>query len=394
MTYQVVRVEKRKSTQIGGMQRHNLRQYDDKTKAPKNIDSTLIEKNITLLKCANFAKAIQERVDAVQAQQKRKIRKDCPTSLEYVISAGADFFEKSSSEERYRYFSDSLEFLKKRHGAENVISAVVHMDEETPHMHVVVVPIRKVKDGIKLDPKHFMDKFELPKLHSEFNAEIGQKYGLERGESSADTHHKTTAEHNRELKRENRDLLSKNSTLKEILDLGAERDAIKSEIEELKEADFKVPQIVVPKPKFTERVNIEAYGERVANYTIEKIVPSFKVARAHYTEAKALKAENQKLKEQNQKLIDENTSKTRENEKLQAQLVEVSKMLKNVSRVLQFSLKGHFRDVWAGFKTWAEDVFIQKDSTLIQKITENVVDEITPKQHQKAISRDRGGYER
>lgn len=264
--YQVVRVEKRKATAIGAMQFHNLRQF--KTVAP-NIDGEKSEGNVVLIECKDFASAINTRVGVIQLQpqQKRKIRKDCPRALEYVISASPEFFESATEEEKSDYFRKSLEYLKSRHGNENVISAVIHNDESTPHMHVVVVPVIKEKKiptkdnptGIveKLNPKHFCDKFELQRLHSEFNECVGSVFGLERGEKS-DRHHKSVAEYQREVARE----LAKE----------------KAELAEFQDRDFTMPQVQIPPSELFE--SKAKYVERAVNSAIKQINPAFKTLKA------------------------------------------------------------------------------------------------------------------
>ena len=262
--YQVVRVEKKKATAIGAMQSHNLRQY--KTVAP-NIDGEKSKGNVVLIKCDNFTSAINKRVEEIQSQQKRKIRKDCPRALEYVISASSEFFENATEKEKSDYFRKSLEYLKSRHGNENVISAVIHNDESTPHMHVVVVPVIKEKKiptkdnptGIveKLNPKHFCDKFELQRLHSEFNERVGSVFGLERGEKS-DRQHKSVAEYQREVARE----LKKE----------------KAELAEYQDREFTMPKVQIPAPKLME--SKATYVERAVNSAIEQINPAFKTLKA------------------------------------------------------------------------------------------------------------------
>ena len=282
MSYQVVRVAKNKATSIGFVQRHNLRQYDQKHKAPSNVDSSKTHLNYTLIECDKFKSAVKEKVDEVQAQQTRRIRKDCPTSLEYVISASPEFFEKASVSEQREYFNNALKFIKNRHDVENVISAVVHMDEETPHMHVVVVPIRKNEKGLRLDPKSFCTPRELSKLQTDFNKQVAKKFNLERGESS-DVKHQTTAEYNRQLQRENKEL---DAQLKEKKDLAAELDKLNG-------AEFKLPQIELPKAELLESKS--AYGERVKREVLQVVSNTLKVAQAQLRDQDEIKKRNFEL---------------------------------------------------------------------------------------------------
>lgn len=60
---------------------------------------------------------------------------------------GTDYFTPNDSDECRDFFQNAYNFFKERHGAENVISANVHMDENKPHMHFIFTPIVRDKDG-------------------------------------------------------------------------------------------------------------------------------------------------------------------------------------------------------------------------------------------------------
>lgn len=283
MSYQVLRVEKKKSTAVGHMQNHNLREFNS---PKKNIDSSRSRLNYTLWGCENFKETIQKRVDFVQAQQTRKIRKDCPTSLEYVISASKDFFNGQDNRE---YFEFAMAYIRKRHGDQNIVSAVVHLDEETPHMHVVVVPVRETEKGFKLDPKSFMTPKELTKLQTDFHKQVGKKFGLDRGEFDSEATHQTTEEHNKQLQKENRELE------KQI----AEKKELAAELDKLVGEEFKAPkmqyELATVKEKLT--LDFDGYGKRVADDVIKQINPTFKIAQAKLREFDELKKRNAELEE-------------------------------------------------------------------------------------------------
>lgn len=259
--YQIVRVQKIKSTGIGLAQRHNLRQYTDKHPAPKNINTELSKNNYSMFKCPTrkFADIIKTRVQAVQDQQKRQIRKDCPRALEYMITASPEFFLGSDEKDQKKYFENALEFIKKRHGEENLVSAEIHLDEETPHLHVIVVPIRQLEDGkIKLDPKSFCTPKELRDLQTNFNKQVAKKYGLERGEFESEAKHQTTEQHNKKLRRENRELEKQKNEIKSDIETLEQRH---EEVAALAETEFVMPNVDVPEPGLLE--SKKAYAERV-----------------------------------------------------------------------------------------------------------------------------------
>ena len=74
---------------------------------------------------------------------------------EYIITSGKEFFEQIGEEETKRYFKTAYDFVceYKDLGEQNILSAVVHMDEETPHMHLVFIPVVHTlnKQGKEID---------------------------------------------------------------------------------------------------------------------------------------------------------------------------------------------------------------------------------------------------
>ena len=73
-------------------------------------------------------------------------RKDVNVMATWVVTVPKDLPEQ----EHKAFFQASYDFLQQRYGRENVVSAYVHMDEVTPHMHFAFVP---VKHGFKEDKK-------------------------------------------------------------------------------------------------------------------------------------------------------------------------------------------------------------------------------------------------
>ena len=70
-----------------------------------------------------------------------RVRKDSVTAVEVLITASPEFFEKKSRKEIQEFFAHAVEFMKSKQNPDTYISAVVHVDEKTPHMHLCFVPI-------------------------------------------------------------------------------------------------------------------------------------------------------------------------------------------------------------------------------------------------------------
>ncbi len=131
---------------------------------------------------------IEERI--ARLHLKRKVRSDAVYIVSFVLGASPEFFKVSTKEKQYAFFRDCIKFFQSKYGEENVLSAIVHMDETNPHMHLNLIPITHGK----LCAKDLFDG-KLAALQTEFWKEVGEKYGLDRGEPNSQTEHLDTAEY-------------------------------------------------------------------------------------------------------------------------------------------------------------------------------------------------------
>ena len=115
-----------------------------------------------------------------------RVRKDSVTAVEVLITASPEFFEKKSRKEIREFFSYAVEFMKSKQNPDTYISAVVHVDEKTPHMHLCFVPI--TPDG-RLSAKEIVgNKKKLTQWQDDFWSYMVKFYpDLERGESASKT---------------------------------------------------------------------------------------------------------------------------------------------------------------------------------------------------------------
>ena len=89
------------------------------------------------------------------------------------------------------FFEDCVKFFADKYGAENIVSAVVHMDETTPHLHLNLVPIT----GGKLCSKDLFSPKKLSLLQTELAEVVGKKWGLKRGKIGSTARHVEAAEY-------------------------------------------------------------------------------------------------------------------------------------------------------------------------------------------------------
>lgn len=188
MSYAIIRNEKLTRAQAMGAYKHNERKT--KNHSNKNIDSSKTELNYYLKKnelsyIKEFDK-IKEKYDL-----KGQIRSNSNIMCEMVFTSDQKFFDEIGYEESQRYFKESYDFICKYKdlGEQNIISAVVHMDEDTPHMHLLFIPVVHAKDkqGNKIDKVCSRDfwrgKNSYRDLQNAYFKHISEKgFNLERGE--------------------------------------------------------------------------------------------------------------------------------------------------------------------------------------------------------------------
>jgi len=106
--------------------------------------------------------------------------------VEVLITASPEFFEDKKPREVKEFFDHALEFMKTKQNAATYISAVVHVDERTPHMHLIFVPL--TPDN-RLSAKTIIgNRKKLTQWQDEFHAHMVKKYpDFERGESASST---------------------------------------------------------------------------------------------------------------------------------------------------------------------------------------------------------------
>jgi hypothetical protein len=118
----------------------------------------------------------QESMEAYRALLPGKVRKNAVHAVEFVIQASPGTPEPVLKD----YFEASIPWLAARLGGlGNRLGFAIHYDEETPHLHLVIMPLR---DG-RLNYNSYLggNKFQLRKLQTDFAREVGARFGFERG---------------------------------------------------------------------------------------------------------------------------------------------------------------------------------------------------------------------
>lgn len=273
MSYLIVRHSKHRYETLSNLNRHIERKN-------ANYQNTEIDKEKSHL---NYSlkrpeEGYQKEVDKIAKKNNIKFSKTFYAACSYVVTSDNQFFKNIGEKETKRFFEEAYNFVKeyKALGEENIISAKVHMDETTPHIHIVYVPIVRYKtkigeEKIRISGSMFWQgRDSYRKLQDDFAEYMKSKnFNIKRA-----------------LPSENKRLSPKK--LKEVLNF----DLIKYEMENemVKKLDTESKEEVL---KQNEKL-IEEYNK--SKITIAQLMGS--VEHLSYVEE-----ENKKLKEVNRKLI-------------------------------------------------------------------------------------------
>lgn len=145
MSYAIVRNEKLTRDEAKGRYVHNER----KTKGHTNKDIDPERTHLNYYFKRNELSYIKE-FDKLRTEKDLKghIKSNSIIMCEMIFTSEKEFFENVGEQETKRYFEESYRFIcnYKNLGEENIISAVVHLDEGVPHMHLIFVPVVHTKD--------------------------------------------------------------------------------------------------------------------------------------------------------------------------------------------------------------------------------------------------------
>ena len=189
---------------------------------PKNADPTRTHLNRKLIEYPDGVKdrsaAVQRRLE--EARLTRKIGSNQVRAIRINVSGTHEDLERIEREGRLdEWCADNLKYFADTFGKENIVAAHLHRDEETPHIHVTLVPIvkgerkrrkreeqtkkryrKKPTDTVRLCADDIMTRLKL-KSYQDTYAEAMAKYGLQRGIDGSKARHKSTQQYYRDIQK-------------------------------------------------------------------------------------------------------------------------------------------------------------------------------------------------
>ena len=194
MSYAIIRNANYKKDNLAGLYKHNERKNTNYSNKDINKNNSL--KNYSIKQChttySNTLKILQQ-----ENNLQGRIIKTTNVVCEFIITSDKEFFERIGKEETKRYFQTAYDFVAsyKNLGEKYILSAKVHNDENTPHLHLVFVPVIHTKDKKGNDiekiacSQYWKGKDSYRQLQDNFHKYIVEHgFDLERGNTKENTH--------------------------------------------------------------------------------------------------------------------------------------------------------------------------------------------------------------
>jgi len=262
--YTVFHIEKSKGSGAG--LGNHIDRADGKEHSYKNADSSRTHLNKTAQLNDHSKKPLQQGIkDRIKDGYTgdRAIREDAVKYLKVILSGSHERMKEIEAEGKInKWAADSINWLSEKFGKENIVKAVLHMDEKTPHIHCVVVPLIQedfsyinkkdnktvvVKKGALSAKEILRSPKVLKDLHTDYTKKVGVKYNLLRGEERKPGETKTPV-----------------TTLNKFYDTI-------NRAEEKKDVSFQIPQI--EKPTLFDLPNLNSWTEK-QNQSIKNQISS------------------------------------------------------------------------------------------------------------------------
>ena len=245
MGYAVLHLEKAKGADTG------MSAHIERTIHPKNADESRTHLNKELIE---FPDGIHSRSEAISyrintAGITRKIGKNQVRAIRVLLTGTYEDMKRIEDRGQLNsWYQDNMQWLQETYGKENVVSAVLHMDEHTPHIHATIVPIvtcerrkakkeeengkrkyRKKKVGTpRLCADDVMARNQL-KNYQDSYAQLMNKHGLQRGIDGSEAKHISISEYYKSLIGATENLQSELQTLE------SSKEQLQSELKEVKQ---------------------------------------------------------------------------------------------------------------------------------------------------------------
>lgn len=256
---------------------------------------------------------------------------------ELIFTASHTFFDNMSNADIKNWANTCMEFVYEDLGykKEQILHAIVHLDEETPHLHCVVIPLIKKFDKrtnterYTISKKQYIkDKNHLSELQDKYHTRLVNKgYDLERGIKGSDTKHQKV----KEFKKTTRYYEQKVNNLNCRLDNAINN--FENKMQTTKNIPFDKKHIILEKETFDSMNNIIKETKNIMNFQ-PKMEQLFNEVNTFTKSHKALEKENNNLQKEIKSLTTRNQNLKKENNNLKLYIESILNTIKKFFRHL------------------------------------------------------------
>ena len=338
MSYAIFRVEPiNKLKDLGQIGAHNTRTKEayksnpdiDKSKSINNINLVPITHKDYYNSYMNLVKDYKKQHNEKQKTERENRKKTFSQMLddsnsvvadELLFTSDKEFFKDMTREEIVNWAECCMDFVYEDIGYDKwqILNATIHLDEKTPHLHCVVVPLikkfdkRSNQEKWTISKKQYMkDKNYLSTLQDKYHERmINNGYDLDRGIKNSDNEHIDIKQYKKITRKLNLELDSKNKKLSNAM------EELESKMETNKETIFDKEYVKVKKDTFDSMKNVIEQTKKVAELQpkIQKVYNEVDEYAKSYRylekeniniqkEVKYLRNKNKKLEEEKENLI-------------------------------------------------------------------------------------------
>ena len=351
MSYAIFRVEPiNKLKDLGQIGAHNLRKKEA-YKSNTDIDKSKSYNNIDLVPCSNYydkymeiVKDYKKQHDEKQKTERENRKKSFNQMLddsnsviadELLFTSDLEFFKDMTNEKINEWANCCMDFVYEDIGYEKwqILNATIHLDEKTPHLHCVVVPLIKKFDKRAntekwtISKKQYMkDKLYLSTLQDKYHKRmIDNGYNLDRGIKNSDNEHIDIKQYKKITRKLNLEIESKNNKLNNAM------EELEQKMETSKETIFDKEYVKVKKDTFDSMNKVIKETKKIAELQpkIKKLNDEVNTYAKSY---KALEKENDNIYHELELLEYKNNKLEKENNRLKRHLEAILKAIKEFFR--------------------------------------------------------------
>lgn len=338
MSYAIFRVQPiNKLKDLGQIGAHNTRTKEayksnpdiDKSKSHNNINLVPITHKDYYTSYMNLVKDYKKQHDEKQKTERENRKKSFQQMLddsnsvvadELLFTSDKEFFKDMTKDEIVKWANCCMDFVYEDIGYERwqVLNATIHLDEKTPHLHCVVVPLikkfdkRSNKEKLTISKKHYMkDKNYLSTLQDKYHERmINNGYDLDRGIKNSDNEHIDIKQYKKITRKLNIELTSKNEKLNKSM------EELETKMSSNKETIFDKEYVKIKKDTFNSMNKVIEQTKKVMEMQpkiqkvyneVDEYAKSYKYLEKEneniQKEVKYLRIKNQKLEQENNNLI-------------------------------------------------------------------------------------------